>query len=162
MKVVEVWRTGCREDHEEASQSCTKSRKDFSEESKGLAAQKSAQGRRSSAGAKVDEGGFCYTNSMKDGYKKILEEYHGLSDQLASAQPAQIAKLGKRQADLLPHLDSCRSLKNLRESLTRIRKWLLARRARWHCSRRGQAQRSSHCRPGNQHDYYFARSAPNG
>jgi peptide chain release factor 1 len=39
---------------------------------------------------------------MKESYKRILDEYNELSNQLAKASPAEIAKLGKRQAELLP------------------------------------------------------------
>jgi peptide chain release factor 1 len=54
---------------------------------------------------------------MKDGYRKILEEYHALSEQLSQAQPAEIAKLGKRQADLLPVFGCVQELEKLEKEL---------------------------------------------
>jgi peptide chain release factor 1 len=46
---------------------------------------------------------FHHLNTaMKESYKKITGEYEQLSELLTSAAPADMAKLGKRQAELLP------------------------------------------------------------
>lgn len=54
---------------------------------------------------------------MKESYKRILDEYHGLSEQLAKASPAEIAKLGKRQAELLPVLELVQELQRNEKEL---------------------------------------------
>ncbi|GAC1413314.1 MAG: peptide chain release factor 1 [Candidatus Doudnabacteria bacterium] len=47
---------------------------------------------------------------MKDSYKKILAEYHGLSEKLMSASPDEIAKFGKQQSDLFPVVERIQEL----------------------------------------------------
>ncbi len=47
---------------------------------------------------------------MKESYKKIVAEYSSLSEQLSAAVPADMAKLGKRQAELLPIVELVQEL----------------------------------------------------
>ena len=58
---------------------------------------------------------------MKEGYKKILTEYHQLSEQLASAAPSEIAELGKRQASLLPAFERIQELERIERELAENR-----------------------------------------
>src|SRR5688572_19219480 len=50
---------------------------------------------------------------MKPGFQKILDEYNQLTEQLSSGGDVDIAKVGKRQSELLPtvekiqHLQKC-------------------------------------------------------
>ncbi len=55
--------------------------------------------------------------SMKPAYTKILTEYHGINEKLAQAAPDEIAKLGKRQAELLPALEKIQELEKLEKEL---------------------------------------------
>jgi len=53
---------------------------------------------------------------MKASYRKILEEYDGLSQKLMNASPSEIGKFGKQQADLLPVVSKIQELqKNEKE-----------------------------------------------
>ena len=54
---------------------------------------------------------------MKESYKRILDEYHSLSEQLAKAGPSEIAKLGKRQAELLPVFELVQELQRHKKEL---------------------------------------------
>lgn len=47
---------------------------------------------------------------MKESLKKILEEYDELSQKIMSAGPADIAKFGKKQAELLPVVEKVQEL----------------------------------------------------
>jgi hypothetical protein len=42
---------------------------------------------------------------MKAGFKKILDEYQQLTEQISSGENVDIAKIGKRQAVLLPTVE---------------------------------------------------------
>jgi peptide chain release factor 1 len=59
---------------------------------------------------------------MKPNYKKIIQEYEGLSEKLASASPEQIAKLGKKQADLLAVVEKIQELARLEKELQENKK----------------------------------------
>lgn len=59
---------------------------------------------------------------MKSAYSKILAEYEDLSRQLASASPQQIAKLGKRQVQLLPVIEKIQELQKIENELAENKK----------------------------------------
>lgn len=54
---------------------------------------------------------------MKDAYKKIVEQYHALSEKLTNAAGNEIAKLGKQQAELLPAFEKIQELERLQKEL---------------------------------------------
>ena len=54
---------------------------------------------------------------MKEAYKKILVEYHGISEKLASATPDEIAKLGKKQSELFAVVEKIQELERKEHEL---------------------------------------------
>ncbi len=50
---------------------------------------------------------------MQANFKKILDEYQDLTEQLSSGEVIDLAKLGKRQADLLPLVSKIEQLQQL-------------------------------------------------
>ena len=49
---------------------------------------------------------------MNPGFQKIVDEYHSLTEQLASGS-ADIAKIGKRQAQLLPTVEKIENIEKI-------------------------------------------------
>jgi len=54
---------------------------------------------------------------MKETYRKILTEYHGITEKLSSAGPDQIAKLGKQQSGMFPVVEKIQELQRLESQL---------------------------------------------
>ncbi len=54
---------------------------------------------------------------MNPGFNKILDEYHQLTEQLSSGGSVDLAKLGRRQAELLPVVEKIQTIQKLDEEL---------------------------------------------
>lgn len=54
---------------------------------------------------------------MKEGYLKVLTEYHSINEKLTTATPDEIAKLGKRQADIFAVIEKIQELQRLEKEL---------------------------------------------
>ncbi len=54
---------------------------------------------------------------MKPGFIKILDEYNSLTEQMSSGGDFDIAKIGKRQAQLLPTVEKIRDLQNCEKQI---------------------------------------------
>lgn len=54
---------------------------------------------------------------MNPGFQKILAEYNNLTEQLASGSQVDIAKLGRRQTELLPAVEMIQHLQKLEQEL---------------------------------------------
>ncbi len=55
---------------------------------------------------------------MDSSYKKLLDEYNALTTELSSGGSVDIAKLGRRQSELLPTVEKIQRLEKLEEQLT--------------------------------------------
>jgi peptide chain release factor 1 len=54
---------------------------------------------------------------MTPAFQKILDEYHALTEQMSSGETSDLAKLGKRQAELLPVVEKVQHLVNLEKQI---------------------------------------------
>jgi peptide chain release factor 1 len=54
---------------------------------------------------------------MKEGYRKILKEYEEISAKLPTADPEEIAKLGKRQSDIFPVFERVQELVRIEKEI---------------------------------------------
>lgn len=55
---------------------------------------------------------------MKPGYLKILEEYNALTEQMSSGGDFDIAKLGRRQTQLMPTVEKIKELEKIEKQIT--------------------------------------------
>ncbi len=55
---------------------------------------------------------------MKPGFQKILDEYQQLTEQMSSGSDFDMAKLGKRQAELLPTVEKIQHLQKCEQQIT--------------------------------------------
>lgn len=55
---------------------------------------------------------------MNPVFQKIFDEYNQLTEQLASSSPADLARLGKRQAELVPLVEKITRLKKIETEIT--------------------------------------------
>ena len=61
---------------------------------------------------------------MKPGFIKILEEYNGLTEQMSSGGDFDMAKVGKRQVELLPTVEKIRSLEEAEKQIAQNKQLL--------------------------------------
>jgi peptide chain release factor 1 len=54
---------------------------------------------------------------MEPAFKKVLDEYHALTEQLAAGSPADLARLGKRQSQLIPLVEKIEHLAKIEDQI---------------------------------------------